>query len=151
VPVLGVYHTDFPAYVDHLFEDHGFTWATKRFMQWFYNPFSAVFTRSNDYIDSLEALGLDREKCLSLRPGVDTELFDARFADADHYPVLGREREVSDNRASRETGEVLYVGRVSVEKNRPVLVKVWKDTDKRCEEQGLAAGLVVGGDGPDRH
>ena len=150
VPVLGVYHTDFPAYVDHLFEDHGFTWATKRFMQWFYNPFSAVFTRSNDYIDSLEALGLERDKCLSLQPGVDTELFDTRFADADYFPNLGGEGEVNAKTSSRETVQVLYVGRVSVEKNLPMLVKVWKDTDKRCKEQGLDAELVVVGDGPYR-
>lgn len=26
VPVLGVYHTDFPAYIDQLFDDHAMTW-----------------------------------------------------------------------------------------------------------------------------
>lgn len=150
IPVLGVYHTDFPAYIDHLFEDHGFTWATKKFMRSFYSPFSAIFTRSNDYIDSLEALGLTRDKCLSLRPGVDTEIFDTAFADPDYFPRLAAQEAPGGAPSSRETARVLYVGRVSVEKNLPLLVKVWKETDKRCKARGLDAELIVVGDGPYR-
>lgn len=150
VPVLGVYHTDFPAYVDRLFEDHGFTWATKRFMRWFYGPFSAIFTRSSDYIDSLEGLGLEREKCLSLRPGVDTEIFSTTFADAGYFPGLGAEGSTDGRAQTAETVRVLYVGRVSVEKNLPMLVKVWQEVDRRCKARGLDAELVIVGDGPYR-
>ncbi|MEM1072392.1 MAG: glycosyltransferase, partial [Planctomycetota bacterium] len=150
VPVLGVYHTDFPAYVDHLFEDQGFTWATQKFMHWFYKPFWAIFTRSEDYVDALEGLGLDREHCLSLQPGVDTDTFNVRFRDESYFPGLGDEGALHKAAGTKDTVRALFVGRVSVEKNLPLLVKVWKQVDKRCKERGLDAELVVVGDGPYR-
>ena len=61
VPVLGVYHTDFPAYIDRLFDDHGMTRATEWFMRAFYEPFRAIFTRSQDYAESLANMGIDRK------------------------------------------------------------------------------------------
>ncbi|MGP1273178.1 MAG: glycosyltransferase [Phycisphaerales bacterium] len=150
VPVLGVYHTDFPAYVDHLFEDQGFTWMTQKFMHWFYKPFWAIFTRSEDYVDALENLGLDRERCLSLQPGVDTLTFNARFRDPSYFPGLGTEGSLGKSAGTADTVRVLYVGRVSVEKNLPLLVKVWKQVDERCKKRGLDAELVIVGDGPYR-
>lgn len=150
VPVLGVYHTDFPAYVDNLFDDAGFTWGTKKFMHWFYKPFSAIFTRSDDYIESLVDLDLKRENCLSLQPGVDTELFNTGFEDRGYFERLGAEGSLSNETTKAETVRVLFVGRVSVEKNLPMLVKVWKEVDKRCKARGLDAELVIVGDGPYR-
>jgi glycosyltransferase involved in cell wall biosynthesis len=150
VPVLGVYHTDFPAYVDHLFDDAGFTWGTKKFMHWFYKPFSAIFTRSDDYIESLVDLDLKRENCLSLKPGVDTELFNTDFEDRQYFAGLGTEGSLKKESTKAETVRVLFVGRVSVEKNLPMLVKVWKEVDKRCKARGLDAELVIVGDGPYR-
>ncbi|MEL6499340.1 MAG: glycosyltransferase [Planctomycetota bacterium] len=150
VPVLGVYHTDFPAYVDHLFEDQGFTWATQKFMRWFYKPFWAIFTRSEDYVDALEGLGLDRERCLSLQPGVDTETFHVRHKDESYFPALGTEGSLEKERKNKDTVRVLFVGRVSVEKNLPLLVKVWKQVGARCKANGTDAELVIVGDGPYR-
>ncbi|MEM8756854.1 MAG: glycosyltransferase [Planctomycetota bacterium] len=150
VPVLGVYHTDFPAYVDHLFEDQGFTWATSKFMNWFYKPFWAIFTRSEDYVDALENLGLDREHCLSLQPGVDTETFNVRFRDEQYFPKLGDEGSLRKESKTKQTVRVLFVGRVSIEKNLPLLSKVWKQVDARCRDRGLDAELVIVGDGPYR-
>ncbi len=150
VPVLGVYHTDFPAYVDHLFEDQGFTWATQKFMHWFYKPFWAIFTRSEDYVDALEGLGLDRERCLSLQPGVDTATFNVRHKDEAYFPALGLEGSIAKEAKTKDTVRVLFVGRVSVEKNLPLLVRVWKQVDARCKARGVDAELVIVGDGPYR-
>jgi glycosyltransferase involved in cell wall biosynthesis len=150
VPVLGVYHTDFPAYVDHLFEDQGFTWMTQKFMHWFYKPFWAIFTRSEDYVDALETLGLERERCLSLQPGVDTQTFNVRHRDESYFPGLGATGSLVKESSRPGTARVLYVGRVSLEKNLPLLVKVWKQVDARCRERGLDAELVIVGDGPYR-
>ncbi len=150
VPVMGVYHTDFPAYIDHLFDDAGFTWATKKYMYWFYKSFSGIFTRSADYIDSLEALELDRSKCFRLQPGVDTELFNTGFEDREMFERLGSEGSLTNAPGKADTVRVLFVGRVSIEKNLPMLVKVWKEVDKRCKAKGLDAELVIVGDGPYR-
>lgn len=142
IPVLGVYHTDFPSYIDNLFEDRAFTVASEKFMRFFYKPFAAVFTRSEDYVDSLVRLGMPRERCCALKPGFESGSFHPRFRDTsvwEQFPAV-----------DPESTKVLYVGRVSVEKNLPFLSKVWRQTQHRLKEQGLNAELMVIGDGPYR-
>ncbi len=142
VPVLGVYHTDFPSYVDNLFEDRALTYACEKFMRAFYKPFWAVFTRSQDYVESLVRLGLPRERCCALMPGFEAEAFQPAFRDAslwERFPAI-----------DPSSVKVLYVGRVSVEKNLPFLTGVWRQTRHRLAELGLNAELVVVGDGPYR-
>jgi glycosyltransferase involved in cell wall biosynthesis len=145
IPVLGVYHTDFPAYVDHLFDDHGMTKAAEKFMRAFYKPFSAVFTRSDDYVESLVRLGLPREKMVSLMPGFDAKLFNPTYRDEGIWRRLG---------VAEDAVKVLYVGRVSVEKNLPLLTEIWKGVRKRLKDLSKSGGpqvnaeLVIVGDGP---
>lgn len=153
VPVLGVYHTDFPAYVDHLFDDHAYTYACSAFMRFFYKPFRSVFTRSDDYAQSLRSLGIAGEKIVKLMPGFETRRFNTSYRDTN----IWRRLEASPGAApapltglGRDSVKVLYVGRVSIEKNLPMLVEVWKQVHERCRAQGLAADLVVVGDGPYR-
>lgn len=141
VPVLGVYHTDFPAYIDRLFDDHAMTKMTEKFMRAFYKPFSAIFTRSDDYVRSLEALGLAPERIVRLMPGFDAHQFHPRFADRAIWRRLG---------LSEGSVKVLYCGRVSVEKNLPSLVHVWKRAHAQAQRRGVEAELVIVGDGPYR-
>lgn len=142
VPVLGVYHTDFPAYIDQLFDDHALTRMAGWYMRWFYSPFRAIFTRSRDYVDALVKIGLPEERIVALLPGVDTALFHARHKDAS---VWSRFENVDPGAV-----KALYVGRVSVEKNLPMLAQVWKRVHRRCREDGVKARLIVVGDGPYR-
>lgn len=153
VPVLGVYHTDFPAYIDQLFDDHAMTWTTRQYMTWFYRPFKAVFTRSADYADRLVSLGLPRERMTALAPGVDTKVFDRRFRDPSiwsRYAGTAREHKPGDEQRGDGVLRVLYVGRVSVEKNLPLLNTVWKRAAARLRAAGARAQLVIVGDGPYR-
>lgn len=136
VPVLGVYHTDFPAYIDRLFQDQGFTWACGRYMSAVYTRFARVFTRSADYAESLERLGVERARIVRLRPGIDTTAFNTAHRDEGIWERLG----------SRARVRILYVGRVSVEKNLPMLAKVWS----RIHASIPDAELVIVGDGPYR-
>jgi glycosyltransferase involved in cell wall biosynthesis len=134
VPRLGVYHTDFPAYVEHLFAHETLTAGTAWFMRRFYGPFRTIFARSEDYVGALVRLGLPRSRIMPLRPGIAVEQFHPRF------------------RGSRGGGvvRVLSVGRISVEKNMPLLVRVWRLVETRLRDSGHAAELVVVGDGPYR-
>ena len=141
IPVLGVYHTDFPAYIDRLFDDYGMTRMCEKFMRAFYKPFSAIFTRSDDYIESLAALGLSRERIVSLMPGFEADMFHPKHRDPDLWRTLGIED---------DSVKVLYVGRVSVEKNMPLLADIWKRVRKRLGAAGTRARLVIVGDGPYR-
>lgn len=142
VPVLGVYHTDFPAYVDHLFDDPAFTALTARYMRVFYAPFRAVFTRSRDYADSLVRLGLPRQRVVPLLPGVDVDTFHPRHKDTSIWSRFAG--------VSAGSVKVLYCGRVSVEKNMPLLAGVWRRVHAACRSRGLQAELIVVGDGPYR-
>lgn len=167
VPVAGVYHTDFPAYIDHLFGDESTTWATTQSMRAFYAGFRAVFTRSEDYVQSLMRLGVERQRIIALKPGIMVEQFQPRFATEGLFArmegqkVLGADRERRDAAGKSGTGaagqekivRVLFAGRVSVEKNLPMLVEAWKVADARLAARGvggLLAELVVAGDGPYR-
>jgi glycosyltransferase involved in cell wall biosynthesis/predicted metal-dependent phosphoesterase TrpH len=153
VPVLGVYHTDFPAYIDHLFDDHAYTAICSGFMRFFYKPFRNVFTRSADYVDALADLGIAREKIVRLMPGIETARFNTGYRDE----AIWKRLEANPGAApaplagiGRPSVKVLYVGRVSIEKNLPMLAEVWKRVSDRCRREGLDAELVVVGDGPYR-
>ena len=141
VPVVGVYHTDFPSYVDELFDDHVSTTICKHFMGVFYRQFRAVFSRSDDYATKLEGLGIKPERLVRLTPGFDNEQFSPEKRDPSVWPGVGvPERGV----------KVMYCGRVSTEKNLPLLVERWDEIRRRIEETGTSAHLVIIGDGPYR-
>lgn len=142
VPVLGVYHTDFPAYVDHLFDDEALTWTAQRFMRFFYDPFTSIFTRSEDYVGALERLGMDRAKVLALKPGVDTEAFHRGARDESIWSKYPGVRP--------EAVKVIFVGRVSVEKNLPFLEGAWKRARAQLGRARIEADLIIVGDGPYR-
>jgi glycosyltransferase involved in cell wall biosynthesis len=142
VPVVGVYHTDFPAYIDELFEnDPGFSRMVRLAMSTFYKPFSAVFTRSHKYIDRLEELGVSRSICTGLKPGMQTRHF---------RPDYRRPAIWSDYGVSSHALKVLYVGRLSLEKNMPMLTRIWKSAHAALRARGIEASLVLVGDGPHR-
>lgn len=134
VPVLGTYHTDFPAYVDHLTGDHRITRATRGYMRWFYTQMASVFTRSREYRFALGDLGVDQEKLLEIPPGVNTDKFNPRRRDDSIWQRIG----------VRHPKRLLYAGRVSVEKNLPLLVEIYKKL--WADRQDVA--LVIAGDGP---
>jgi glycosyltransferase involved in cell wall biosynthesis/predicted metal-dependent phosphoesterase TrpH len=141
VPVVGVYHTDFPAYVDRLFDDRAATVTCSKAMCLFYKPFHAVFTRSADYAESLRALGLKDEQIVRLRAGYDDRHFSPAFRDPSIWPAHGLDR---------DSVKVLFCGRVSVEKNLPLLTAIWPKVRAAAAAQGVKAELVVIGDGPYR-
>ncbi len=134
VPVLGTYHTDFPKYVEHLTRDHRMVRGTVGYMKWFYSHMAAVFSRSAEYRFSLGDLGVAEERILGIQPGVDTSKFNPSKADGGIWSRHG----------VREPRRLLYCGRVSVEKNLPMLVEVFHKL--RTRRQDVA--LVMVGDGP---
>lgn len=141
LPLLGVYHTDFPAFVRDLFADHVLARACEATMRTFYRRFDLVLARSAAYIEPLRDLGLRPQRLDVLTPGCDTASFHPRHRDRSIWPRLGL-----DPRSVK----VLYCGRVSVEKNLPVLARAWRDASARLAAQSIQADLVVVGDGPYR-
>ena len=134
VPLLGTYHTDFPAYVDHLTRDHRVTNGAVTYMKWLYGQMQSVFARSNAYRFSLRDLGVAEDAMATLPAGVDTGKFHPGRRDDAVWHRLG----------VREPQRLLYCGRVSVEKNLPMLADVFK----RIGAARRDVALVVAGDGP---
>lgn len=140
-PMVGVYHTDFPAYVDRLLQDEALTGVCRSYMKGFYRGFARIFTRSEDYARSLTTLGMPADRLEALMPGIMVDEFHPRHRDARvelaNGLVPGRVR-------------ALYVGRVSLEKNMPLLARAWRQADAQLQRLGVDAELVIIGDGPYR-
>lgn len=140
-PVAGVYHTDFPAYVEHLFAEATYTSLSRAYMQWFYRRFALVFSRSEEYMASLESLGMNRARLARLTPGIALDAFGPDRRDPGYWRGVG---------VREESTKALYVGRVSVEKNLPLLVQAWPRLRERARAAGRDVELIVVGDGPYR-
>lgn len=144
LPLVGTYHTDFPAYVAHLFDDAALTWVCGAAMRRFYAPFARVFTRSAEYARAMEGVGIGASRVERLVPGIDVRAFDAGLRDERGGVWAG----IAGARA--ESVKALYVGRVSVEKNLPMLARHWPRIAAACRGCGVDAQLIVVGDGPYR-
>lgn len=139
VPVLGTYHTDFPAYLHHLTRDHRFTDGCTAYMHWLYGGMAGVFSRSRSYRFNLRDLGVAEERLHHLPPAINLDTFHPARRDVN----LWAELRVAEPR------RLLYCGRVSVEKNLPMLVLVYRMLCERRRAEGKSpVALVVAGDGP---
>ena len=134
VPMLATYHTDFPAYVDHLARDHRVTNGAITYMKWLYAQAHSVFARSNAYRFSLRDLGVADGRMATLPAGADTDKFNPSRRDHGLWTRLG----------VREPLRLLYCGRVSVEKNLPLLAEFFANVAATRRD----ICLIVAGDGP---
>ena len=132
IPILATYHTDFPAYADHLFSDTALTWCARHAMRAFYRHCTRVLTRSAAYARVVSSLGIPCSRITALRPGTNTQLFHPRHRDTPPSSTIN----------------LLYVGRVSIEKNLPLLAAAWSSAHAHLAGLGLSATLTVAGDGP---
>lgn len=139
-PLLGTHHTDFPAYIQRLLGDQSMVKGCERALRNLYSRFDRVLTRSESYIPSVRRLRVEEHRIVPLAPGVDSTTFGPHHRDLSVWNGLARV----------DSLKALYAGRVSVEKNTPLLEHTWKIIRRRCEDRGLEVELVVVGDGPDR-
>ena len=128
-----IYHTDFPQYARFLSEDdpmmEGIAW---NYMHWFYSQVDRVYVNSQKYLERWVERGMAPEKLRILPRGLDTEAFDLRHRDADFWKKRGARGKV-----------VLYVGRISKEKELDFLARV---AERMKREEGIAFAFV--GEGP---
>jgi glycosyltransferase involved in cell wall biosynthesis len=136
MPVAGTYHTDIPQYVRDLTNDEFLEKAAWSYMIWFYNQMEEVMVPSASTRAQLIEHGLDADRTRPLPRWVDT----ARFSPDRRNPALWS--------GSGIDGMVtlLYVGRVSKEKNLELLA----DAFVEVADAGFACRLVIIGDGPYR-
>ncbi len=134
VPLVATYHTDFPAYVRELTHDARMTAGCEKYMRWFYQRCATVFSRSTAYQFNLQQLGVEEPKLRTIHAGINTTKFSSRHRDPTIWVTYG----------VREKFKILYVGRISVEKNAPLLIDAFK---RLCGKRSDVA-LVLAGEGP---
>jgi glycosyltransferase involved in cell wall biosynthesis len=133
IPSVGIYHTDFPQYARILTEDEMMETLMWSFMHWFYSQVDLVYVNSEFYRQCWVDRGFAPSKLAILPRGLDTELFNPARRDAKFWKKRGAKHPV-----------LLYVGRVSKEKELPFLAEVVLELHRR----GVACDLAVVGDGP---
>jgi glycosyltransferase involved in cell wall biosynthesis len=132
---VGIYHTDFPQYVRILTDDSFMETLTWNYMHWFYNQLDVLYVNSEDYRKCWIERGIPRERLRILPRGLDTHLFHPSKRDRRFWEARGlREGELA----------MLFVGRVSKEKNLDLLVTA---TRRLAESQTPVRPIIVG-DGP---
>jgi glycosyltransferase involved in cell wall biosynthesis len=124
-PFYATYHTAVPQYVGKLTDDAVLESMARKYISWFYRMADRVFVPSDAFILELTKNDVNREKITLMPRGVDTERFWFRNGNGCH-----------------EGYRLLYVGRISKEKNLHILAEAFKLLDR------LDTSLTIVGDGP---
>ena len=133
--LAGIYHTDFPKYVKCLTQDEVLEQLAWRYMQWFYGQMDTIYVPSEYYRRQLTDNGFEEDKLKVLPRGVDLVRFNPRKRDPHFWTAYGLNGNL----------KLLYVGRVSKEKNVRILI----DAFKAVRETTPDLDLVVIGGGPE--
>ncbi|HEX8295902.1 MAG TPA: glycosyltransferase, partial [Chthoniobacteraceae bacterium] len=129
----GIYHTDFPQYVRILTDDNFLETLTWNYMKWFYEQLDLLYVNSEGYRTAWAHRGIPVEKIKILPRGLDTVLFHPSRREPGFWKQYG---------IPAGQTVLLYVGRVSREKDLDVIVAAWT----KLRRDGLALAFV--GDGP---
>lgn len=137
VPILGTYHTDFPAYIRDNTGSDFLKRLTDRWMQHFYKEFVHVFSRSEVYGEVMQKdIAIAPERISYIRPGTNLKRFSSSHKTKNIWQING---------LNEDTVKVLYVGRISKEKNIPFLFDAWEELKNNYP--GIPAELVLIGEG----
>jgi len=131
----GIYHTDFPQYIRILTDDSFLESVAWHYMHWFYGQLDSVFVNSEEYRRSWIRRGFAPEKLKILPRGLDTTLFTPEHRDPAFWQKFGEQNGAV---------HLLYVGRISKEKDLDVLAQAYR----RLRDEGLPIQLYLVGDGP---
>ncbi|MBA3274131.1 MAG: glycosyltransferase family 1 protein [Chthoniobacterales bacterium] len=143
--MTGIYHTDFPEYIRILTDDRFLESLAWTYMRWFYGQQDTVFVNSEQYRRSWIDRGIEPEKLMILPRGLDTELFTPERRDEgfwSRFEPASRAPNALDGESQRV--RLLYVGRVSKEKDLDVLAAAYR----QLLDEGVPVKLCVVGHGP---
>lgn len=130
LPITAIYHTDYPRYSRELTDDQMFSNIVTKLTKLFYDQANHILVPSNAYATDLVDMGINRDKIRLLRRWVDRQLFSPEK----------RNGYFKDNGSIK----LLYVGRISKEKNVDMLLKVYSELNSK----GKDFTLYFVGEGP---
>lgn len=134
LPISGTYHTAIPQYAQILTGDAVIEDLAWKYVLWYYDQLDVIYAPSRSTSEELMAKGIPAEKIKVYPRGIDIALF---------HPA--KRCGILRDRFRIDTGvTLLYVGRVSREKNLHHLTDVFRRLATRRPD----VHLVVVGDGP---
>lgn len=134
LPVWGTYHTALPQYAQYLTGDSAICQFMWKYIVWFYNQLDVIFVPSHSTAEELQQHGVDGNKMRVFPRGVDLALFNP-----------SKRNGYLESRFHLDDGKkLLYVGRVSKEKNLELLGQVFKSLLQSHHD----LHLIIVGDGP---
>ena len=131
----GIYHTDFPQYIRILTEDSFLESLAWKYMHWFYGQLDTIFVNSEQYRQSWIDRGIEPARLKILPRGLDTTLFTPGRSEPGFWKQFG-----GDGAGVR----LLFVGRVSKEKDLDILVQSFRD----LRRENVPVQLSIVGHGP---
>jgi glycosyltransferase involved in cell wall biosynthesis len=134
VPISGTYHTSIPQYVQVLTGSDFMEELAWKFVLWYYDQMDLIYAPSNSTRDELISKGIDAEKVLVYPRGIDIERFSP-----DNRNGFYKQWSADD-----ETVKLVYVGRVSKEKNLHLLLEAYRNLVQKTRN----VVLTIVGDGP---
>ena len=138
LPVTASYHTELLGLVPVLGGNAVLAHALRRYLAWFYAQVDRVFVMSSRSRDTLIDIGIRPERISLMPVAVDPDDFSPAHRSSSVFEVL--------NLSVGDRPVVLSVGRLSEEKNLPVVV----EAVERLQTRVPAPLLLVVGDGPER-
>jgi len=134
LPISGTYHTQIPQYAEFLTGDPAVEELAWKYTLWYYDQMDTIYAPSRSTKEELVDRGLSVQKIRVYPRGIDIQRFRPDKRNGFFQTRYGIEGGT----------KLLYVGRVSKEKNLHVLQAAFKNLSDRVS--GLH--LIVVGDGP---
>ncbi len=137
IPIYGTYHTAFPQYAAELTGDNAMEELAWKLMVWFYNQLDIVYVPSKATGVELVNKGIRQSKIRLYPRGIDINRF---------HPASRNGFWTSAYQIPKNSIKLIYVGRISKEKNLDVLCRAYNKLSLIKPD----LQLIVVGDGPYR-
>ncbi|MBP2076927.1 glycosyltransferase family 4 protein [Oceanobacillus polygoni] len=132
IPIVGSYHTDFDKYLTY-YDMQFLSKVLWKYMHWFHRPLKKIFVPSTDTKEQLQKHGFTNLSIWSR--GVDVSTYHSNY----------NEQRVREKYQIKEKHLLLYVGRISPEKD----VNLLPDISERLLQKGIGnVHWLIVGDGP---
>lgn len=134
LPFCGTYHTQLPQYAQMLTGDEAMAELTWKFVVWYYDQMDLIYAPSENTRQELMERGIKAEKIVVYPRGIDIQRFTPEKRSAYFATHYGVAAEVN----------LLYVGRISKEKNLDILAAAYR----RIRATFPDTHLIIVGEGP---
>jgi len=136
IKTTGIYHTDFSEQSKTILNDNEVSSIVETLVRWFYMSTDSILVPTNEYKELLAKRGYESGKMRIFARGIETDIF---------MPVKLPAEYLMENFGLKKGFTLLFVGRVSSDKNIDFLLETYRELRKIREN----VNLLIVGDGPE--